>query len=411
MFLSLLAGCEDEFLTGASITRMRLLAGKVIIDGDSERAWLRSGDSGRFDFTVAFADPAREMPARPNRLRDVKSMVINCTKGLSINGQPQCAEVLALAQVPDEEPDAGADAGPAVSPEQIEATVAALRAGIDCGDPDDNERPFKLAQLAIGNVPVTTMSARLECPHDEIGNPLRQLFDVPAEYRSLEAGTKLGLSTVPDRLVQGVICEYGEPIFKSEAPFFGCRYEVGSDPALPNRAPTAEVFFYSMGVEGDGVTNNHPKFGDVPLRIRDAQSTVQPREWVSEATIPDDCAGVTDPELVRDFGAKSTIRITTEAMREIASTLPDKREVYQVEGYSTFGELERQFSVLDDLDTEPFVDVEWDHGKRPREGNVQVGGKRVDFYFVIRDGRFGTAIETRSFCLCAGKRCPDAPTP
>lgn len=413
-----LAGCEDEFLTSASINRMRLLGMRVRPDGDPERAWVRPGDSGRVDFSVAFGLPGKDDPERANPVADVKSMMIHCAKAEILDGQPQCAEVVALAIAAQQAVDAGVpdDAGPPVTQEQIDATLMALREGIECGDVSDDERPFKLAQLAISNIPVTTMAARLECPHDEVGNPLRQLFEMPGDYRALEAGTKLGLAPVPERLIQGVVCEYGEPIFKSEPPFFGCRYEVGSNANLPNRAPIAEVFFYTVGVEVAGQTNHHPSFAvNDPIRRANLTGSTEaptPAAWTREP-LPATCDGVaTDGplgSLVVDYGSKSTISVGVNAARETYG-MPERKEVYQIEAFASYGELDRRFSIIDDLDAvlpdgsdgdKAVIEVEWEHGAKP----VPSKNTLVRFQFLIRDGRGGFVIDERWLCMCPDRRC------
>ncbi len=416
--LSLLAGCEDEFLTSASINRMRLLGMRVRPDGEPERAWVRPGDSGRVDFSLAFGLPGKDDPERANPLADVKSMMIHCTKAEILDGQPQCAEVIALAVAAQQAIDAGVpdDAGPPVSQEQIDATLMALREGIECGDPNDDERPFKLAQLAISNFPVTTMPARLECPHDAFNNPLRQLFEMPGDYRTLEAGARLGLAQIPERLVQGVVCEYGEPIFKSEPPFFGCRYEVGSNPNLPNRAPIAEVFFYSVGVEQAGQTNHHPLFAvNDPIRRAGLTGTGQapePAAWADEP-VPATCDGLTTDgplaNFIVDYGAKSNIAVGVSAARETYG-MPERKEVYQIEAFVNYGELDRRFSVVDDLDDvvpdgadgdKAVIEVEWEHGEKP----VPSRNTLVRFQFLIRDGRGGFVIDDRWLCMCPNRSC------
>lgn len=417
--LALLTSCADEFLTGASITRMRLLGAQVIIDDAPERAWLRPGDNGRVSFALAFPGPAASDPPRANPVSSVRSMFLSCTEGDIGTGQPQCAEVLFLFEayrryqagefnVDAGLPDGGAPPPPPISAEDIEATFGALERGVGCddrgdiGDPtdpnDDVPDYFGNASRGIRQVALTPQAPELRC--------VDRVPGVPLELAPNYVG--------PKRLIQGVICEYGEPVFQIAPPFFACRYEVDSDPNLPSRAPIAEVFFVSVGVEEDGATNNHPQFGATPLTIANHSATLRDtdfRPWPSVTLPADDCAGVSaGGEIsVVEFGRKSVVRIELEAMRELVNAESGGRETYQVEAYSTFGELDRQFSIIDDLDLEPIVDVEWAHGERPRVGGRQIGGKRVDFYFVIRDGRGGFAIENRSVCVCAGT-CP-SPTP
>lgn len=421
--LAVLGACADEFLTGASIVRMRLLGGKVIVDGDPDRAWVRPGDEGRVELKLAFPDrEATDMRTDPTR--DVRSMILSCTKADIGTDQAQCAEVLFLFQLAElyRNGQLGADAGMPdggappleISQEDIDATFAALERGVGCDDrgeivgevddpndniPDDDiPNYFGNASAGIRLVPLTAQPASLSC----VDRLPTTAFSLASDY------------TDGDRLVQGVICEYGEPVFQLEAPFFSCRYEVGSDPRLPNRKPIAEIFQLTIGVERDGATNLHPRFDDAPFAIADDnESVVTPvfQQWnTPTAVLPIDCAGAStrDDVIVKDFEDKSLVRVTLEAMRELRSTDPDVRENYQVEAFSTFGELDRQFSVFDDLDTTPVIELEWEHGKRPRRNGELAGGKRVDFHFLIRDGRGGFAYETRTLCLCAGT-CPAAP--
>jgi len=415
MSLALLTSCADEFLTGASITRMRLLGAQVIIDGAPGRAWLRAGDNGRAAFSLAFPNPAKDDPARANPVSSVRSMFLSCTEGDIGTGQPQCAEVLFLFEayrrfqagefdVDASLPDGGAPPQSPISAEDIEATFAALERGVGCddrgdvGDPNDPDDDvpdyFGNAASGIRQVTLTSQAASLTCVNRAPGVPLT----LAADY----AG--------PDRLIQGVICEYGEPVFQLDPPFFACRYEVGSDPNLPNRAPIAEVFFVTVGVERDGVSNDHPRFAvNDPIALSNFAATAPkptPRAWTDEA-VPADCSAVTDPTRIRDYGRKSLITLGVAANREEISAVPLRLEPHQVEAYSTFGEIDRQFSVVDDLDPlvadgtdgdKVVVEFEWNHGKLP----LPAKNTLVRFNFLIRDGRGGFAEETRWLCLCRG---------
>lgn len=409
-------GCADEFLTGASITRMRLLGAQVIIDDAPERAWLRPGDNGRVSFELAFADPAKNDPARGNPVNNVRSMFLSCTEGDIGTGQAQCAEVLFLFDayrrfqngefdVDAGLPDGGAPPAPPISAEDIESTFAALERGVGCddrgdlGDPNnpDDDIPdyFGNASSGIRQVRVTPQAASLTCID---GAPRVSPLTLVNDYVG------------PDRLIQGVVCEYGEPVFKSAPPFFACRYEVGSNPNLPDRAPVAEVFFATIGVERDGLSNNHPRFAvNDPIGLSNftaAPPKPTPRAWTAEA-LPADCSAVTDTTRIRDYGRKSLITLGVAANREQVSAMPLPLETHQVEAYSTFGELDRQFAVVDDSDPlvadgtdgeKAVVEFEWNHGKLP----LPAKNTLVRFHFLIRDGRGGFTQETRWLCLCRG---------
>lgn len=412
--LMLLAACNDPFDSGSSIQRMRLLGGRVNIDNDAERAWVRPGDAYGVKFALVFADPKPGEPVRAEPINDVRSMFLTCTKVDIGTGQAQCAEVLFMLNLyaryqagEFDLPDGGMPAGPIVSQEDIDKTFEALRLGVGCSD----QETIGNANAGIRQITLNEQAPRLVCS------------DFPSAQEDLASNYTGG-----DRLVQGVICEYGEPIFQLDPPYFGCRYEIGSNAALPDRAPITEIVGFTTRVEQDGLTNQHPKFelvaddregAPAPLRVPfeiapvDAANTnPEYDDWnplLATASVDDNCTGVNASGVVpvKAFGEKSSIRIPVEAMRELISTDPERREIYQIEHFTTFGKLERQFSIIDDLDTEPVAEVEWEHGAQPEddEGNL-ITAKRVQFYFLIRDGRGGFVIDQRSACVCVEGRCP-----
>lgn len=422
--LVLLTGCEDEFLTGASITRMRLLGADLSIDGDDERAWLRPGDSATLDMRLAFADAeASDATRDPND--DVRSMILHCASGAVGSGQPTCAETLYLLEEFGRiSQGGGGDAGvPGADDPVVQAAIEALAAGVGC-DADEPENdpqqlePLATTALALRNAPVTAQPARLYCPGDlnnGRGDPLRIVFDLADDYATAPAESPYRNA---DRLVQGVICEFGEPFFKLQAPYFGCRVPEDQDTwpdSWPKREPIAEVFFYTLAVERDGVSNQQPRFANVnPIGIaelNEAMPNRMPSPWSDDA-IPDSCDEVTDVNHIADFGDISVITIGAAANRDVTSAagvMPERRETHQIETFSTYGELERQYSVVDDLDelvpdgdgaTKALLQIEWEHGELP----VPYVNKLVRFYFVIRDQRGGFALQTRWMCLCRGGR-------
>jgi hypothetical protein len=151
-------------------------------------------------------------------------------------------------------------------------------------------------------------------------------------------------------------------------------------------------------------TANH-----VPALMGDAV-TLNGAVWPAAATEPamTGCAlGVeaADVPRLRVVAGDAVITVATrESDRErFIEQLPGgeptaKREALQVSSFTTGGELERQFSIIEgDADvSSPVSDLDW---TPPAADEVPADGLRVRFTLVLRDGRGGLDSTTRVDCL------------
>jgi len=75
----------------------------------------------------------------------------------------------------------------------------------------------------------------------------------------------------------------------------------------------------------------------------------------------------------------------------------DRTESLQVSHFTTAGELDRQFSFVEDEETD--ITVDW---VTPLVEDVPDDGLLVRFHFVVRDGRGGTDWASRALCVVSG---------
>ncbi|MEM9190006.1 MAG: hypothetical protein AAGF12_12560 [Myxococcota bacterium] len=190
----------------------------------------------------------------------------------------------------------------------------------------------------------------------------RFVLSVPGNYVGLEV------------LIQGLLCPTGAPVTEIPVPDDGvlsrddCQLGLGTlfslnipvaSPEWPNQNPvfTADA----IGLDGVTWTDAGGECGSPEERLVAPGQTVRLRI----GPLPDE-------------------------EREVTST--GERERLLVSHFTSGGELDRQFSFVDDVT--PMSEVEWF-----APANAPPDGLTVHFNFVVRDGRFGSDRIRRRLCV------------
>ncbi|MEM9067439.1 MAG: hypothetical protein AAGE52_03005 [Myxococcota bacterium] len=176
-------------------------------------------------------------------------------------------------------------------------------------------------------------------------------------------------------LLQGVACAEGLPVDTGR---------IGEDGFIPDDVCTGEagnVFSLPIPVASDDWPNTNPDFGDAPLRI-------EGQRWDLEGG----CGAPAERTISPGDILEIDVGPVDEANRE--ETSAGERERLLVSHFTTAGELDRQFSFVNDEDAESRV--EWD---APLASEVSAEGVTVHFDFVLRDGRLGSDRIQRQLCV------------
>lgn len=188
-------------------------------------------------------------------------------------------------------------------------------------------------------------------------------------------------------LLRGVICAGGVPALAADGQSATCEGD---------GAETLLVLKYIPVAGEDDATNLHPSWdGAVILLGGELLEAAVPADLPREGCEPGaEAAGV--PVLVRP-GKKLKLELTpSAAARETYAGADggETREFLELANYVTAKELERQFSFIDD--DMPTAKLDW---TLPPAADIPDGGLLVRFFFVMRDGREGTAWTDRAVCL------------
>lgn len=207
------------------------------------------------------------------------------------------------------------------------------------------------------------------------------------------AGDLLGQQTM---LLSGIVCFGGTPTLDAS----------GSQlPGCSDSTTKAQVVTLDFEVTLDAVRNLNPSMQATVL-------TLDGDTWMSagEAAPATGCEGVAGTSTLPRIVAASTehelrMDVATVARDTYTRTVPgeppiieEAREQLLFSHFASGGSMQRQFSVLERTAEAPeggFL-IKWDAPK-----DVEDGGSRVDFHFVVRDGRGGSDWITRSACVVA----------
>jgi len=375
----LAAGCDSDLPRPTEITRIRVIGARLEVVGDEERVTPEPGESLRVSLPVVF-------PTTGGDTSELQTMMIGCTApDRYTGGLPICQELVDAAL-----------SGQAASP-----SVQMFQEKLRCGEGVLIRRPLN--------------------PEDETDertlDPYVQLGAVSAQCKQGDPVAELPvLSTFTARAVlfAGVVCERGTPFIDADDPLlFGCdgngeddevlRFHgtatVQHEPEDENRNPSLDAFVLlreNADTNGDGVTD----VADWPAY---APEDLPPEEGCEAAPDRDDTIvpSVIEDELQRSGDDDErvlplTLRYDASA-RERSDGQPEDLE-FTI--YTTFGEMERRFTLFEGTDKgEDGVlraDVDWDP---PAAAELGTGGKLVRFFVTLRDQRGGFAMTSRALCV------------
>jgi len=192
------------------------------------------------------------------------------------------------------------------------------------------------------------------------------------------------LGPLEEILVLGIICVDGTPAIDME-PF---------DVRCEGDGAQGTLVTFAIPLALEGRTNRSPTIPADAITFDDGA-------WAEPVgTVPlEGCASVaggTELPSVRAGADPVVLHLQPVASDREIYTVGDQmgRETLTFSHFVTSGELERQFSVVDD-DTAD-VTVEW---TPPAVEDVSADGTRVRFHFVVRDGRGGIAWTARELCV------------
>jgi len=346
--LTLLAACQDNLPKATEIERMRILGTRIEVVGDEQRSTPKPGEKVRVSLTTVF-------PSIEDSADDLHTLLIGCTApGRYTGGIPICQELIDLATTKDA---------------QLIAALPMLMKKLSCADID----PGILS---------LTPSTSLQCL---TGAPTAVL-PVGSDFRA------------DNFLFLGVVCERGTPYVDATDPLlFGCEDNDGETIRVHGQIPVE----YKKADE-----NRNPNIDDA------LSLTIDDGEWdaFDPDMLPDenDCEQSTDqksPTIPRRTGGDHTIGISYDPKdRDLVDGKP---EVVELTVYATDGDMERRFTLFDELDTPKKgllkSQLKWSPPltrATPKAGELPIGGQKlVRFFITVRDQRSGYDVTSRAVCL------------
>jgi hypothetical protein len=356
----LTSACQDDLPKATLIVDMRVLGSQLSVVGDETRASPMPGESVRVSFATVF-------PEADQTIERGQLMLISCTApDRYTGGLPICQELIDAF-----ESGAVEQAGMLfTAPEQI-----------PCSDIPGGRQTF-------GGVTVLCLR----------GEPDVQLT-IPDDFDGSSA------------LFLGILCERGEAFLDPTTPeLFGCEDNDGLSIGLTGTFPVQRA---------EDQINHNP---DASLLSIEMEPFIEWRPIDTEmlATLPEDCAAATatsgtmpaDPLFPGvDVGLHDlTLRYPAEARERVLNEPGQPFETLEITVHTTFGEIERQFTVFTDdsetvdvkrgdvpIDTDPpwlEEDLSWDP-----DDDVPVTGQLVRFFVTVRDQRGGFNMSTYAACV------------
>ena len=226
-------------------------------------------------------------------------------------------------------------------------------------------------------------AAMLDCASDPVqlgtgsGGVPQVTFTAPADADGL--------------LVVGVICAGGMPeVDGGESRCVGAADAIKTDVRL------------SVPL---GVSNHSPVLADDAIRLGDlAWSEVDAALEPALEGCAADAASLGIPVVSAAAQESIFVHVATRgADRETYTDVDDGavREELQISHFTTAGELDHQFEIVeaDDAGDAPVTEVEWTAPTGADLDDVPADGVRVRFTFVMRDGRGGVDSTRRVMCL------------
>lgn len=217
---------------------------------------------------------------------------------------------------------------------------------------------------------------RIDVP--ELGEPSVD-FVVPS---ASELGDRRSL------LVFGVVCARGAPSTPG-----------GLIAAWPDRAGCTEAdalptrVLAHVTVSTDGSSNGNPSLSDDLFQQGGSEWTSTPDPWA----LPPKCGATSGTPAVPIVSAGTgALDLSLSLLGDDRESTPEGREALTLASFSTAGELDRPFSVVESDDASDPPVISWAF-ELPKSAPVE--GRLVLFHFVMRDGRGGTDFATRALCV------------
>jgi hypothetical protein len=339
-------GCEPDLPRASNIDHMRVLGATIQVKGDPERTTPKPGETANMNWSVVFPDIDHD----PS---DLASLFFSCTMPTTFSGVPVCQEFLDAAESGN-----------------LSGVLSSIQPGQklpDCAASPDGS--FQVGPFAIACV-TNTPQFDLRIPTD----------------------TKAAA-----RLTRGVICRNGTPQFDTQDPS-GLR-------CVPHHGVAASDI-ESLQVYGtvpvqyqDSDSNQNPSIDAASFLLHDPARPWQALSADESAKLNDDnCRdeGAAQRVLHSDGFPEQIIIAYDASAREIHLGEPESLEF---SAYTTFGKLDRRFTLFDSDATPPLKNpIEWELSEDQRTA-LNGKSKRVRFYFTVLDQRGGFAVATRDLCV------------
>ena len=195
-------------------------------------------------------------------------------------------------------------------------------------------------------------------------------------------------------LLSGIVCFGGTPTFEAS----------GNDlPGCSEGTSKSQVVTFDFDIAQDGVRNTNPSMQNVVFTLD--EGAWEPSLETAPATDCESSAGTSSLPRIVAGSTEHELRmnVATVARDTYTRTIPgeppiveETREQLLFSHFASGGSMQRQFSVLErgeDPPADGFL-IKWD-----ALDEAETTGNRVDFYFVVRDGRGGSDWVMRSACV------------
>jgi len=370
--LTAAVGCSDDLPKASLISHMRVLGALSEVAGDPQRSSPKPGETTRLTWKVVYPDAATDDSA-------LTSLFVICTEPEEFSDTPVCQELIDAAE-----------SG------QLEVAGSG---GLESGESGSEPQPEATAPLAVPGC----------APYPDI--LVTQITQIPGLQALCVTNTPRFDVPIPQdvrgeaRLIRGVICRNGTPSVDSQNLLTPtCVKHPGTDDADFEQI---DVYATVRVQYSDADRNLNPVLdvptdaqSQSPLQLQfDAKSwrpTPSPPSTLSDAA----CMQAVEAGWVPRASGEDdeTIKLSyDDAARE---PLPDGgKERLEFSTYTTFGDLDRRFSVFAS-DAEPPLEDELTWKLNDDQRDMWDGQPRsVRFYFAVLDRRGGFAFTTRDLCV------------
>jgi len=363
LLLILLAACASDLPKATDIEQMRVLGTKLSVVGDEDRATPAPGESVHLSFVTVFPD-------LDGTTEESELMIVSCTApDRFTGGLPICQELIDAAE----------------SGEVESGSVLTAARKVDCRDIPGRRQTFAGVTVACVSGP------------PEIDLP------IPDDFEAESA------------MFLGVLCEKGDAYFDpTTTELFGCDDNDGETIALHGTYP----------VRRDAEDENHnPDATKLSIEMEPfiEWRPIDGTPLAEPGALSDECLAMADA-LAADVGGDSASsplmpgvdvgahQLTLRFPAEERERMGEAFESLEISIHTTFGEMERQFTVWTDesetvdakrgdvpIDTDPpwlEEDVSWDP-----DNDVPAAGQLVRFFVTVRDQRGGFNMSTYAACV------------